>query len=1077
MNKQACPPHRPHFLTGIVEAFVDSKLTPIIIIASLLLGLFAILFTPSEEEPQILVPMVDIMINMPGASAKEVENRVVAPVERLAWEIPGVKYVYSTAMPGRALTVVRFRVGEDTERSLVKVYDKLFSHLNGVIPGCCSRPLIKSHSINDVPIVALTLWGNGYDSLTLREIADQLQDQIRSIDGISEVYIKGGLKRQLRVNLLPERLASLHLDAADVIHALSSQNQASWISDITSDNQAFSIRLDNFFSSKKDVENTIIKVVDGRPVFLGQIAKVLDGPAEPSSYVMLGAGPGARIKGIGLRPGQMRPAVTIAVSKRKGLNATELARKILAKVEGLRGHLIPDDMHIVVTRNYGETAKEKSNELLEHLAIATISVAILMSLLLGVRASLVVLVAIPVTLAFTLFIYYFHGYTLNRVTLFALIFCIGILVDDPIVGVENIVRHLRLPKNKGRRLKDVISEAVVEVGSPLILATFTVIVAILPLAFVRGLMGPYMRPMPVGASVAMFISMIISFLITPWTAYHILGRETTHKEETEGWLNRIYREIMGHLIKSTAWRWGFLGFVFLCFVLACSMIYSKMVLVKMLPFDNKSEFQVIIDMPEGTALEQTARVAEELGQVLAGQPEVTDYELYVGTSAPFNFNGLVRHYYLRRGPNVADIQVNLLPKDMRNEQSHPIAKRVRPLLDRVAEKYGARIKVAEIPPGPPVLQTLVAEIYGPDYEKQIQLARNVKKIFENTNGVVDVDWYMNDPQTEYRFTVDRDRALALGIDPARVLQVLKATVAGSRVGLLHLPEEKEAVPIIVRLPLQERSSLPDLKNIRVRSSRGMLVSLAELTKIKKTVIDHPIYHKNLKPVVYVTGDVAGVEESPIYAILNMDKKIEKLRTPDGGHLEIFYTHQPFSTTHWSMKWDGEWHVTYEVFRDMGGAFAVVIVLIFILVVGWFRSYSVPLIILSPIPLSLIGIIPAHAMMGAFFTATSMIGFIAGAGIVVRNSIILVDFIELRLGEGMPLEEAVIDAGAVRFRPMLLTSSAVIVGSIVILFDPIFQGLAISLMAGEVAATLFSRMVVPILFYLDHRMKEEKRLVL
>ncbi len=1077
MNKQASPPHRPHFLTSIVETFVDSKLTPIIIIASLLLGLFAILFTPSEEEPQIVVPMVDIMINMPGSSPKEVENRIIGPIERLTWEIPGVEYVYSTAMPGRALTVVRFKVGEDTERSLVRVYDKLFSRLNGVIPRCCSRPLLKSHSIDDVPIVVLTLWGDGYDSLTLREIAAQLNDHIRSIDGVSEIYIKGGLKRQLRVELLPERLAGLNLDAADVIHALSSQNKASWISDITSDNQAFSIRLNNFFSTRKDVENTVIKVANGRPVFLGQVARIVDGPEEPSSYALIGAGPGAHIKNIGLEPGQLRPAVSIAVSKRKGHNATELAHKILDQVERLKGHIIPDDMHVVVTRDYGDTAKEKSNELLEHLAIATISVAILMALLLGVRASMVVLVAIPVTLAFTLFIYYFHGYTLNRVTLFALIFCIGILVDDPIVGVENIVRHLRLPANKGRPFKDVISEAVVEVGSPLVLATFTVIVAILPLAFVRGLMGPYMRPMPVGASVAMFLSMVVSFLITPWTAYHILGRTTEHKEETEGWLNRIYRQAMGHLIGHAGWRWGFLALVAMCFMLACSLFYTKIVRVKMLPFDNKSEFQVIIDMPEGTALEQTARVAEELGQVLARQPEVTDYELYVGTSAPFNFNGLVRHYYLRQGPNVADIQVNLLPKQMRDEQSHPIARRLRPLLDKVAEKYGARIKVAEIPPGPPVLQTLVAEVYGPDYEKQIQLAKDVKKIFEDTEGVVDVDWYMSDPQTEYRFTVDRDKALALGIDPGRVLQVLKAAVAGSRVGLLHVPEEKEDVLVTVRFPIQERSSLPNLKDIRVRSSQGRLVSLAELTKMEETTVDHPIYHKNLQPVVYVTGDVAGEEESPVYAILNMNKKLENLSTPSGERLKIFYTRQPFSTTDWSMKWDGEWHVTYEVFRDMGGAFAVVIILIFILVVGWFRSYSVPLVILSPIPLSLIGIIPAHAMMGAFFTATSMIGFIAGAGIVVRNSIILVDFIELRIREGMPLAEAVIDAGAVRFRPMLLTSSAVVVGSMVILFDPIFQGLAISLMAGEVAATLFSRMVVPVLFYLDHRMKEEKRLVL
>lgn len=1076
MTKQCASYHKAGFLAWIVKTFVDNKLTPIIIVASLLLGLFAILFTPSEEEPQIIVPMVDVMVKMPGASPKEIETRVIDPMERLLWEIPGVEYIYSTAMPGRALTVVRFYVGQDTEKSIVKVYDKLYSHLDWIPPGC-SKPILKAHSINDVPIVVLTLWGKGYSALSLRKIADELKDKISSIDGIGHIFIKGGLRRELRVELLPKKLASFGLDPVDVINALYSQNQASWISNITSNNQAFSIRLDNFFSNKKDVERTIIKVVNNRPVYLGEVAKIIDGAKEPSSYVFIGAGPGEKVRHVGLLPGHIEPAVSIAIAKRKGRNATELANKILKKVRELKGVIIPDNIHVVITRDYGETAKQKSDELLEHLAIATISVAILMALLLGIRASLVVLVAIPVTLAFTLFVYYIYGYTLNRVTLFALIFCIGILVDDPIVGVENIVRHLRLPINKGRNFKDVIVDAVIEVGSPLVLATFTVIFAILPLAFVRGLMGPYMRPMPVGASVAMFLSMIVSFIITPWTAYHILGKDIDHKEEKEGRLDKIYRWMMDHFLRRAIWRWAFLVFVGICFILACSLIYFKIVKVKMLPFDNKSEFQVIIDMPEGTALEKTARVAEELGDVLSRYKDITDYELYIGTSAPYNFNGLVRHYYLRKGPNVASIQVNLLPKKMRNEQSHEIVKQLRPLLDKVAQKYGAKIKMAEIPPGPPVLETLVAEVYGPNYEKQIALARKIKNIFEHTNGVVDVDWYMTAPQVEYRFRVDRDKALLLGIPPSRVLKVLRATVSGMQVGLLHVARSKEDIPIVVRLPLKDRSSISSLKGIKIRSMTGKMVSLAEIVKIKKTIVGHPIYHKNLKPVVYVTGDVAGSEESPVYAILKIDKELNRLITPSGTHLKIYYTHQPFNTKQWSMKWDGEWHVTYEVFRDMGAAFAVVLVLIFILVVGWFKSYSVPLVILSPIPLSLIGIIPAHALMHAFFTATSMIGFIAGAGIVVRNSIILVDFIEMRLKEGFSLEDAVIDAGAIRFRPMLLTSSAVVVGSIVILFDPIFQGLAISLMAGEVAATLFSRMVVPILYYLDHRIKQEKRLVL
>ncbi len=1076
MSSSTVSPHRPSFLYKVTETFVDSKLTPLIIIASLLLGVFAIFFTPSEEEPQILVPMVDVMVAMPGASPKEMENRVIRPMEKLLWEIPGVEYLYSTAMDGRAMTVVRFYVGEDTEESLVKVYDKLYSHFDWIPPGC-SKPLLKPYSIDDVPIMTITLYGKGYDGLMLRQVAARLDDEIRSINGISTTTIKGGLKRQVRVELAPEALSALGLDAADVIGALQSQNQASWISEIASGNKSFSLRLNNFFKDKRDVEKTVIKVVEGHPVYLGQVAKIFDGPQEPESYVLIGAGMGGSAKEIELEPGELQPAVSIAVAKRKGRNATKLTRAVEKKVEELKGFIIPEDVHVAITRDYGETAKEKSDELLKHLAIATISVAILMAALLGARAAMVVLVAIPVTLALTLFIYYVYGYTLNRVTLFALIFCIGILVDDPIVGVENIVRHLRLPINKGRPLKDIITEAVVEVGSPLVLATFTVIAAILPLAFVRGLMGPYMRPMPVGASVAMFLSMIISFVITPWTAYHIMGRKGGHEEEKEGRIDKIYRWAMGHLIGHAAWRWLFLIIMAACFAAACSLIYTKVVRVKMLPFDNKSEFQVIIDTPEGFTLEETARVAEELGAILSQQPEVTDYELYVGTSAPFNFNGLVRHYYLRQGPTVADIQVNLLPKHMRQEQSHPIAKRLRPLLQKVAEKHGARIKVAEIPPGPPVLQTLVAEVYGPDYEQQITVARKVMDIFEKTEGVVDVDWYMTDPQPEYRISVDRDKALALGIPPAKVLTVLQSAVKGAVAGLLHDEEAKEDVDVLVRFPRNRRSEIYKIEGIKLRAADGKLVSLSEIATIERNFINHPIYHKNLQPVVYVTGDVAGEEESPVYAILKMNKELEKLVTPAGTDLEIFYTRQPFTTKDWAMKWDGEWHITYEVFRDMGGAFAVVVVLIFILVVGWFRSYSVPLVILSPIPLSLIGIIPAHALMGAFFTATSMIGFIAGAGIVVRNSIILVDFIELRLKEGMPLGEAVIDAGAIRFRPMLLTSSAVVVGSFVILFDPIFQGLAISLMAGEIAATLFSRMVVPILYYLDHRIKAEKRLVL
>lgn len=1064
-------------MAKITEAFVNSKLVPIFILFTLLIGTFAILYTPSEEEPQIIVPMIDIFVKMPGATPKEVENRVVYPMEKLLWEIPGVEYVYSTAMNGKAMSVVRFYVGEDVEKSLVKTYDKLYQHLDWIPPGC-SLPLLKPRSINDVPIIVFTFWGKKHNSQTLRNIAATVDDEIRNIPGISETSITGGLRRQIRILLNPEKIYALSLNPTEIIRTIKAQNQAGYLGNFNEKNYSFRLRLQNFYRDLKDVENTVIAVKNGRAIYIRDIATIVDGAEEPDSYVFFTAGRSADKKAIRGKPGVMYPAVSLAVSKRKGKNATKLANLAIEKVKSLRGVLIPDDVNVTVTRNYGETAKEKSNELLEHLFIATASVAFLIALFLGLRASLIVIIAVPVTLAITLFIYYLYGYTLNRVTLFALIFCIGILVDDPIVDVENIVRHLRLPENKGKPFTKIIVEAVNEVRSPLILATFAVIAAIMPMAFVGGLMGPYMRPMPIGASLAMMFSMVVAFVITPWTANHILRKvgKATEKEK-EGITTHYYRWLMGHLIRDFKWRWMFLGGVLLLFLGACSLFYFQAVYVKMLPFDNKSEFQVIVDMPEGTSLEKTADVTETLSQYLLKQPEVTDCELYIGTAAPFNFNGLIRHYYLRKGENIADIQINLVNKHQRERQSHEIARRVRPGLTTIAKQFGARIKVAEVPPGPPVLQTLVAEIYGPNYEKQISIARRVMKIFEKTSNIVDVDWYMTDPQTEYRIVVDRDKAIINGITPAEVKNVLQLAQKGRKIALLHDPLAKENIPILVRFPRERRSSLNDILSLKIKSTYGHLVSLSEVAHIQKSVLRHPIYHKNLHPVVYVTGDVAGKEESPVYAILKANKELKNLIMPSGLGIKTYYTHLPFSQNQWALKWDGEWQITYEVFRDMGLAFGAVMILIFILVVGWFRSYSAPLIILAPIPLSLIGIIPAHALLGAFFTATSMIGFIAGAGIVVRNSIILVDFIELRLAEGMPLGQAVIDAGAIRFRPMLLTSMSVVAGSFVIVFDPIFQGLAISLMAGEVASTLFSRMVVPILYFLDHRIKEEKRIIL
>ncbi len=748
---------------------------------------------------------------------------------------------------------------------------------------------------------------------------------------------------------------------------------------------------------------------------------------------------------------------------------------MIEKVKHLQGTLIPGDVNVVVTRNYGETASEKSNELLLHMMIAIISVSLLIWIVLGLREAGIVATAIPVTLALTLAVFYFYGYTLNRITLFALIFSIGILVDDAIVVVENMTRHYRLPENRGRAAVDIALEAVNEVGNPTILATFAVIAAILPMAFVSGLMGPYMRPIPIGASAAMVFSLLVAFIVTPWASLRLLKRNSGHSDahDREGWTTRGYRRVMGALIHDRRWRFTFLLGVALLLVGSLSLVALKLVRVKMLPFDNKSEFQVIVDMPEGTTLEGTAAVTREIGDYLRTVPEVTEYQMYVGTASPYNFNGLVRHYFLRRGPNVADIQVNLAPKGQRSEQSHDIAKRVRPAIQQIAAKYMARVKISETPPGPPVLQTLVAEVYGPNYQRQIEVARQIENIFEKTEGVVDVDSYIEDAQPKFRFVVDKEKAALNGVSAEQVAATLRIAIEGMNVGLTHQPQEKEDVAIVLRLPRAERSSVDDLKQIKVMGQQGNLVSLGELVRVEEQSADRSIYHKNLMPVVYVTGDVAGKVESPVYAILQLNDAIDDLKLPEGYGLERYVASQPLSAEKLAMKWDGEWHITYEVFRDLGLAFAAVLILIYILVVGWFQSFKTPLTIMAAIPFSLIGILPAHALMGAFFTATSMIGFIAGAGIVVRNSIILVDFVELRLKQGMALADAVVDAGAVRFRPMMLTAAAVIVGSGVILFDPIFQGLAISLMAGEVASLLLSRMTVPVLFYMSERKKHER----
>ena len=1052
----------------VAELFIDSTLTPLFIVTAILLGLFAAWQLPREEEPQIIVPMIDVFVEFPGASPKEVEQRVTVPMERLLWQIPGVEYLYSTSSPGLSMAVVRFYVGQNEETSIVRLNQKLAANFDLIPPGA-SHPLVKPRSIDDIPILALTLWGPRYGDLELRQIAAQLRESIQQVNDVSSVEIIGGQRRQLRITLDSSELAAHGIAPLQIASRLDGANRRLLSGEFAANNRESELETGNLLGNAEDVKRLVVGQSQGRPLLLRDLARIEDGGEDPSQYVRFAAGSAADPELKRLAGSAAWPAATITVAKRKGKNAITVADNVLEKVAAMQRSSLPSDLHLTITRNYADTAKEKSNELLLHMLLAVISVCILIGLVLGIREAGIVLVAIPVTLALTLAVFYFYGYTLNRITLFALIFSIGILVDDAIVVVENIVRHVRMPDNQARPLARVAAEAVEEVGNPTILATLAVIAAILPMGFVGGLMGPYMRPIPIGATAAMVFSLIVAFVVTPWAAIRFLGKHSQREhQEKEDRLTRLYRAVMRPLIQSAGWRFFFLAGVVILLVGACSLVAIRFVKVKMLPFDNKSEFQVIVDMPEGTTLEQTARVAQALGDVVAKQPEVTQYQTYVGTASPYNFNGLVRHYFLRRGANIADIQVNLISKSDRNLQSHAIAKRVRDQLAPVATRYGAKIKVAEVPPGPPVLETMVAEVYGPDNAGRIALAKRLRDIFTKTAGVVDVDWYVEDDQKKVNLDVDQEKAALSGVSQGDIVQTLRIASSGEQVGLLHDERSKEDVPLWLQLDRPTRSNMEQLQALQVTSESGKNVPISELVTPEESILEKSIYHKNLMPVVYVTGDLAGALESPVYAILAMSKEIDSLPTQEGYRIEQYVARQPFLDRRYSMKWDGEWYITYEVFRDLGLAFAAALVLIYVLVAGWFQSFLTPLIILLAVPFSLVGILPAHGLMGAFFTATSMIGFIAGAGIVVRNSIILVDFIELRRKEGMPLEEAVIDAGAVRFRPMMLTAAAVIVAAAVILFDPIFQGLAISLMAGEVASLFLSRMTVPVIYYMAAR---------
>ncbi|KAA0258612.1 efflux RND transporter permease subunit [Deferribacter autotrophicus] len=1049
----------------VAKAFLRSKITPLLVIAALFIGIVSVIFTPKEEEPQIVVPMVDIFVPYPGANAKDVEKVVVEPLEKLMWEIPGVEYVYGTAMNDVGMVVVRFKVGEDEEKSITKLKTKIDYNMDrmpqGVMP-----PIIKKRSIDDVPQVALTLWSKEYDSYTLRRIAVEVEQQLKEIPDISETTIIGGYKRVVRIEPDIVALKSYNLDLFRLYGALNMSNQSLNSGEITHNNKTFYIKAGGFFKDVEDVKNLVVGVYQGKPVYLKDVAKVMDAPEVPENYVLIGFNEK-------ISP-NLYNAVTISISKRKGSDSVVVAEHILKKLEGLKKTIIPESVNVTITRNYGETAYDKVKTLIEHLLGAILAVIIVMTITMGWRAGLVVFVALPVTFALTLFVYYMFDYTLNRVTLFALIFVAGLVVDDAIIVVENMERHFKISKTN--LLKRAIL-AVGEVGNPTILATITVIVAIYPMAFVRGLMGPYMKPMPIGASLAMIFSLLVALIITPWLSYKLLAGHTKVEKDVDEEeyikttkLYKIYSNILVPLIDKLSLR-ILLAFVMIgLFIGAFMFIPTKLVVMKMLPFDNKNELQVIIDMPEGTPLEETTRVASEIGNYLATVKEVENYEIYAGIAAPYNFNGLVRHYFLRRGNNVADIQVNFVDKTARKLKSHDLAKLIREPIQRIAKKYNANVKIAEIPPGPPVLSTLVAEVYGPNEKARLEVAKKVKEIFEKTEGVVDVDWYVEDDMKEYVFEVDKEKAALTGISTEMIAKTMYMALKGMKVGRIHTGFDREDVDIVLKLPESEKNILENIKNINLISMAGKPVPLIELVHLKEKIKDKAIYHKNLQPVVYVTGDVAGKEESPVYAILKMNKDIKNI-TYNGEQVKLLWTHQPETTDHVSIKWDGEWQITYEVFRDLGLAFAAVLIIMYFVLVAWFKSFMTPIIMMIPIPLSLLGIIPGHYLFGEFFTATSMIGFIALAGIMVRNAVLLIDFTEAALEKGKNIKEAVVQAGAIRTRPVVLTTVAVITGALFMLPDPIFAGLGVSLITGAVVSTVLTLVIIPLTYYFYYKVFE------
>ena len=1054
----------------IAGAFIKSKLSILLMFAFMLLGIFSILFIPREEEPQIEVPMADIMIGYPGATPQEVESGVVQPVEKIISNIKGVENVYSTSMNGMAMLTVQFYVGEDVERSLVKLYNELMKNMDRMPQGV-TMPLVKTRAIDDVPALSFTLWSDKMGDYQIRQVAEVVGNEIKKIPDVAQVNIIGGQSRQVKVQLDKDKMAESKVDFGSITQSLQANNAQMHSGNIVTGDVVYSVQTGNFFANVDEVKNLIVGTNNNQPVYLHQIAEVEDGPEVPQRYVSFGYGVAQADKKANMPDDYS--AVTISVAKKKGADAMKLAEVVIDKVEHLKKDVITNDLNVEVTRNYGETASHKVSELLWHLSIAIIVVTIFVMLAMGWRGGLVVFLSVPVTFALTLFAYYFLGYTLNRITLFALVFVTGIVVDGSIVIAENMHRHFKMKKLPPLQAA---LYAINEVGNPTILATLTVIAAVLPMAFVSGMMGPYMSPMPIGASIAMIFSLLIALTLTPYFGYLFLrhkdkkgeGKES-HEDESEPALHqtkiyKIYSSVVTPFLENRKKRWVFMISLTVVLLSSFVLFYTKSVPVKMLPFDNKNEFQVVIDMPEGTTLERTAAVTKELAVYVSKNDKVTNYQTYVGASAPISFNGLVRHYDMRMGENVADIQVNLVDKGKRSEQSHDIAKSMREGLQAIGKKYNANVKVVEVPPGPPVMSTIVAEIYGPGYKQQIAVAKQVKDMLIATDNVVDVDWTVEDDQTEYKFEVDKEKAMKLGIPTAQIVQNMRAALSGMPVGVLHQPSTVNQVGIVLQLPEKEKSSIEDVLSMKVVNQQGMAIPVGDLVKVTEGNKEKSIFRKNQKRVVYVLTEVAGDLESPVYAISDVSDRLSEIKLPEGYTLTEEYSQQPKFEDNFSLKWDGEWQITYDVFRDLGLAFLFVLIIIYVLIVGWFQNFVTPLVQLAAIPLSLIGIIVGHWIMGTYFSAPSMIGFIALAGIMVRNSVLLIDFIDIRLKDGVPLKQAILEAGAVRSTPIVLTAGGVVLGAIVILFDPIFQGLAISLIGGTITSTVLTLIVVPLLYY-------------